>query len=440
MKKSFMEQFQLAKKSMPGGVNSSTRLNRAIGTPFYASEGKGSHVTSIEGKDYIDMCCAHGAGLLGLAHPAVNEAMERAMSLGYLNSFETEYHEELAAKVCNAIPCARRVRFCSSGSEATLHLLRACRAYTGKKKIIRVEGHFHGYHELIYIGGQPPADEFPNNRVKPFIESPGIPEEFAELIIPIPYNDPFALEQAITQHGHETAVLIMEAVNYNTGCIKPQSGYLELVRSLTAEAGIVLFFDEIQSSFKKSIGGAQKDFRVTPDVCTIGKAIGGGLPLSAFCGKAEIMDLYQPVGKVQHSGTFNAHLIPVLAGLAFINEAEKEYFYPGLRQLENRFHDGMNRIIEDHGLNMVVPRHGARFNIIFGRKTEATRYEETFCHKKETMLRFIKGCFEKGVYFHDYGGGPAHHGYSIQHSRQDMDTVLQVAEDVLVCLKKDNAI
>lgn len=436
--KTLTEQFELAKKSMPGGVNSSTRLNRAIGVPFYTSAGRGSHVTSIEGKDYIDMCCAHGAGLLGLAHPAINQAVERAMLLGYLNSFETEYHEELAARVCSIIPCAERVRFCSSGTEATLHLLRACRAYTGKKKIIRVEGHFHGYHELIYIGGQPPEDKFPNNRVRPFIESPGIPDEFAEFIIPIPFNDPFALEQAITEHRHETAALIMEPVNYNTGGIKPKSGYLELVRSLTAEAGIVLFFDEIQSSFKKSLGGAQKDFRVTPDVCTIGKSLGGGLPLSAFCGKAEIMDLYQPVGKVQHSGTFNAHLIPVMAGLAFINEAEKPYFYPKLRELENQFHNGINRIIEDHDLNMVVPHHGARFNILLGRKTEATRYEETFCHNKATMLKFIKGCFEKGIYFHDYGGGPAHHGYSIQHTPQDIDAVLQVMEDVLVGLKKGN--
>ncbi|HHU78893.1 MAG: aspartate aminotransferase family protein [Caldicoprobacterales bacterium] len=437
MAKTLEAQFELAKKSMPGGVNSSTRLNRAIGLPFYAAEGKGSHVKSIEGKDYIDMCCAHGAGLLGQAHPAIDEALQKATSMGYLNSFETEYHEELAAKVCNAIPCADKVRFCSSGSEATLHLIRACRAYTGKKKIMRVEGHFHGYHELIYIGGQPPKDKFPDNRVRPYIESPGIPDEFADLIIPIPFNDPFALEQAIIEHGHETAALIMEPVNYNTGGIKPKSGYLELVRSLTAEAGIVLFFDEIQSSFKKSLGGAQKDFGVVPDVCTIGKSLGGGLPLSAFCGKSEIMDLYQPVGTVQHSGTFNAHLVPILAGLAFLNEAEKPYFYPRLQELENQFHDGINRIIEEHDLNMVVPHHGARFNILLGRRTEAARYEETFCHNRETMFKFIKGCFDRGVYFHDYGGGPSHHGYSIQHTAEDIDNVLQVMEEVLADLREE---
>ena len=440
MMRSFQEQYELAKKTLPGGVNSSTRLNRALGTPFFAAGGKGSQVTSLEGKAYIDMCCAHGAGLLGLAHPAIDEAMRRAMSLGYLNSFETEYHEELAARICGAVPCADRVRFCSSGSEATLHLLRACRAYTGKDKIIRVEGHFHGYHEMIYIGGQPPENEFINNRVHPFIESAGIPAELANYIIPIAFNDSSALEQAIAEHGDEAAVLIMEPVNYNTGGIKPLPGYLQKVRELTTNAGILLFFDEIQSSFKKSTGSAQKDFGVTPDVCTIGKSIGGGLPLSAFCGKAEIMDMYQPVGKVQHSGTFNAHLISVLAGLAFLNEVEKVDFYPWLRTLEEQFHNGIDRIIAAHGLNMVVPYYGARFNILLGRKTEAIRYEETFCHSRETMLRLIRGCFERGVYFHDYGGSPSHHGYSIQHTQQDIDTVLQVMEDVLIKLKKEGRI
>ncbi len=389
----------------------------------------------IEGREYIDMCCAHGAALLGHAHPAVDEALRQAMGLGYVNSFETEYHEQLAREICECIPCAERVRFCSSGSEATLHLIRACRAYTGREKIIRFEGHFHGYHELIYIGGHPPAATVADNRKQPYIESPGIPEEFAEFVIPIPYNDPEALGEAISEHGDETALVILEPVNYNCGCIKPQPGYLELLRQLTKEAGIILFFDEIQSAFRKSRGGAQEDFGVIPDVCTIGKALGGGLPLSAFCGKAEIMDMFQPTGPVQHSGTFNAHLVPILAGLAFVNEAGKPEFYAHLQKLETRFHEGMDRIINTHNLNMIVPHHGARFGILLGRRTPALRYEDTFCHSKELMLNLIKGCWERGVYFHDYGGSAVHHGYCIQHTREDIDTVLNVLEDVLKDLK-----
>jgi len=205
-------------------------VNQALGTPLYASHAQGSRVWDIEGREYIDMCCAHGAALLGHAHPAIDQALRKAIELGYVNSFETEYHEQLAREICECIPCAERVRFCSSGSEATLHLIRACRAYTGREKIIRFEGHFHGYHELIYIGGHPPAENVADNRSKPYIESAGIPEEFAKFIIPIPYNDPEALEEAISEHGDETALVILEPVNYNCGCIKPQPGYLELLR------------------------------------------------------------------------------------------------------------------------------------------------------------------------------------------------------------------
>ena len=429
-------QYFKAKKVLPGGVNSSVRLNRAIGTPFYVSRARGSRVWSIEGREFIDMCCAHGAGLLGHAHPAIDRALRQAAKIGYANAFETEAHEELARRLCAVIPCADRIRFCSSGSEATLHLIRACRAFTGRDKIIRVEGHFHGYHELIYIGGHPPASAFGQNRTHPYLESPGMPAAFADYIIPVPFNDVDALARVIANHGHEAAMVILEPINYNCGGIKAQPGYLEAVRTLTREAGIVLFFDEIQSAFKKSAGGAQADLGVTPDVCTIGKAIGGGLPLSAFCGRAEIMDQFQPVGPVQHSGTFNAHLIPVLAGLAFLDEAAKPGFFAHLRKLEEAFHAGVDRIIRDRDLAMIVPHHGARFNILLGRRTPAVRYEDTFCHDKALMLKIVKGCYDRGVYFHDYGGGPAHHGYSVQHTLADINRVLDVMDDVLGKLKK----
>ncbi|MFZ5832917.1 MAG: aspartate aminotransferase family protein [Planctomycetota bacterium] len=426
-----------AQEVLPGGVNSSTRLNRALKMPFYASKGRGSRLWDIEGREFIDMSCAHGAGLLGNAHPAIDEALRQAADLGYLSALETPYHEQLARLVCQHVPCAERVRFCSAGSEATLHLIRACRGFTGRDKIIRVEGHFHGYHELIYIGGHPPAEALPQNRQSPYVESLGIPKAFAQFIIPIPYNDRDALERTVEEHGRETAMLILEPVNYNCACIKPEPGYLEFCREITRDAGIVLFFDEIQSIFKKSLGGAQQDFGVVPDVCTIGKSLGGGLPLSAFCGKAEIMDMFQPVGPVQHSGTFNAHLVPVLAGLAFLREATTPAFYTSLQALELQFHQGIERIIRDHDLNLVVPYHGARFNMVIGTRKPPRRYEDTFCHDKHVFLRILRACWERGVFFHDYGGGPLHHGYSVQHSADDIAQVLDVLETVLLQVKQD---
>ncbi|MFN0055315.1 MAG: aspartate aminotransferase family protein [Planctomycetales bacterium] len=434
------EHFAKARQVMPGGVNSSVRVNQALGKPLFAQSARGSRVVDLEGREFIDMCCAHGAALLGHGHPAIDEALRKAMDMGYAAVFETVYHEELARLVCDDIPCAERVRFCSSGSEATLHLIRVCRAYTGRKKIIRVEGHFHGYHEHVYIGGHPPRDYFPKNRAAPYIESPGIPEEFASLIVPIPHNDPEALAQAIERHGRDTALLILEPINWNWGGIRCDPEYLRQVRQMTRDAGIVLFFDEIQSVYKTRGLSAQKDYGVTPDVCTVGKSLGGGLPLSGFCGIAEIMDQFKPVGKVQHSGTFNAHLVPVLAGLAFIRETHQPYFYDTLEKLEQQFHPALDEILRRRNVQFMAPYCGARFSLVTGRTTPAHRYEDLFCHQPQVLLRFIRGCYDRGVYFHDYGGSPTHHGFSVQHTRDDLERVLGVIDDVVGEMQREGAL
>lgn len=424
--------FERAKQVLPGGVNSSTRYNRGIGLPLYISHASGDKLYDLDGNEYIDMCCAHGAGLLGNAHPAIEAALKQAISMGICNSMETVYHEQLAREICEMIPCAEEVRFVNAGSEATLHLIRLCRAYTGKKKIIRMEGTFHGYHESIYIGGQVSPDELARNRICAVPESAGIPEEFASLIIPVPYNDTDAFDRAIAEHSDEVAMVILEPIVYNTSCIMPLPGYLEHLRQVTKERGIVLFFDEVQTSFKTNVAGAQGFFGVVPDVCSFGKSVGGGLPLSGMCGKREIMECFKPVGSCQHSGTFNAPLPNVLCGLAFLNEIKKESFYPRLAALEDYFYSGLQRIVKENDLNIVIVSHGPQFNITFGRKTPPVRYEDSFTHKKETMWRFCKGCFERGVYFHDYGGGPSHHGFTIAHSEESLGKVLTVVEAVLL--------
>lgn len=208
-------------------------------------------------------------------------------------------------------------------------------------------------------------------------------------------------------------------------------GYLELLRKLTRETGVLLFFDEIQSAFKKSPGGAQQDFGVVPDVCTVGKSLGGGMPLSAFCGRADVMDAFKPVGSVQHSGTFNATLIPVLAGNAFLDEIRRPGFYDRLEQLGARFHAAVDEMIHRLGVNMIVPHHGFRFNFVLGRRTPAQRYEDTFCHDPAVMLKIFRSCWKRGVYFHDYGGSPCHHGFSVQHTEDDIDSVVSILEDTL---------
>ena len=444
------ELFRRAKQFIPGGVCASTRLNQALGRPVYVTRAQGARFTDADGHEYVDMCCSHGAALLGHGHPAVCEALAKAASLGICCSFDTPYHVELAERLCKPpshqasaarrsfsgggiIPCAERVRFTNSGTEATLHALRVCRAFTGRDKIIRFLGHFHGYHEFTYVGGHPPREAL--RRASEFRESAGIPPAMSQYIVAVEFNDLDALEKAIRLHRGEVGTVILEPVNYNSGCIMPKRGYLKGLRRLTSENGMLLFFDEVQSSFKNSPGGAQEDFGVTPDICTIGKALGGGLPLSAICGRADIMDRFKPVGDVQHSGTFNAPLVNILGGLAFCKEIAEPLFYPRLRLLGDHFYTALNGVIRRVGVPVVAPRHGARFGILMGLSTPPTNYRETLEHRKDIMLAFIKAAVGCGVYFHDYGGSPCHHGFSAAHTDEDMARVLEAVEGALKCVK-----
>ena len=266
--------FKRARQSLPGGVCASTRLNQALGHPLYVDHAHGAHIVDVDGKSWLDMSCGHGAALLGHGHPAIVEALVRSAELGICSAHDMRYHVEVAETLCQMIPCAERIRFTNSGSEATLHALRLCRAVSGRDNIIRFTGHFHGYHELTYIGGHVPADRLDD--ASSYVESPGIPEPMAQFIVALPYNDLEAVERALQQRGGDIGTIILEPVDFNSGGIAPQPGFLEGLRDLSRQYDVILFFDEIQSSFKKSTGGAQADFGVTPDICTIGKSLGGG--------------------------------------------------------------------------------------------------------------------------------------------------------------------
>lgn len=427
--------YSRGRHALPGGVCSSTRFNQAWGKPVYASRAKGARFWDIEGREFLDFSMSHGATLLGHAPDCLKPALDTAWQLGILCSLDTPYHIELAEQLCRIVPCAERVRFTSSGSEATLHALRLCRAATGREKVIRFYGHFHGYHEFTFIAGHPPADQI--GAQPPYRESPGIPRALADLIIPVEYNDIAGLEAAVAKHKDEAGTILIEVVDYNCGCIGPQPGFLERARELATKNGMILFFDEIQSFAKQSPGGAQHDFGVTPDLCTIGKSLGAGLPLSAIAGRAELMDQYKPVGNVAHSGTFNAPLLSILAGLAFVNEIQKPEFWDRIRLLGNRLYAGLDEISRRSPIPVRFQHHGSRFGIIFGTREPVTNYSQSLCHKKETMLEFCRQTTARGVYFHDYGGGSCHHGYSIVHTPEDIDQALNAIGDSLKAMGQE---
>jgi len=427
------ELWQRAKQFLPGGVCSSTRHNVALGHPMYVSRAAGSRFTSVTGRDYIDMCCGHGAALLGHGHPAIGRALSEANALGLCCAFDTPQVVDLAETICRFLPCAERVRFTNSGTEATLHAIRLCRAVSKRDKLIRFTGHFHGYHEHTYIGGHPPAESLAT--ASSFRESPGIPEALTQYIVALPFNDLEAVEATFKDQAHEIGTIILEPIDFNSGGIQPRPGYLAGLRKLASDYGVILFFDEIQSAFKRSTGGAQTDFGVIPDICTIGKSLGGGLPLSAICGRADLMDRFKPVGDVQHSGTFNAPLTSVMAGLGFCTEVVRPDFYPHLEKLGVALYGGMEAVITEVGLPVQVPHYGARFGLMFGLDKPPVDYRDALRHRRDLMLEFVRQMAPQGVYFHDYGGGPCHHGFSSAHSLEDIAKVLEAFRNSMLAIK-----
>jgi len=417
---------------LPGGVCSSTRFNAAWGRPVYAQTSRGARFVDVDGREFLDMSMSHGASLLGHAPDCLKSAFDQAWELGLLGSLDSPFHVELAEELCRLVPCAERIRFTNSGSEATLHALRLCRAVSGRDKVIRFFGHFHGYHEFTFVGGHPPADQL--NAVPAWRESAGIPRSLAELIIPVDYNDPEALERTVQQHAHEAGTLLIEPVDFNCGCILPEPGFLEHARNLATRHKLVLFFDEIQSFAKKSAGGAQQDFGVTPDICTIGKSLGAGLPLSAIAGRADLMDRFKPVGDVAHSGTFNAPLLNVLAGLVFVRQIQQPDFWQRMDALGGQFYPALDDIVRSSPVPVRIQHHGSRFGMVFGTREPVRCYRDALCHRRDQMLEFCRQTTERGVYFHDYGGGPCHHGFSLAHSDEDIAQVLQVMEDSLAAM------
>lgn len=424
--------YERGRNVLPGGVCSSTRWNSAWQKPVYAKSSKGARFVDVEGREFLDMSMSHGAALLGHAPECLRRVFEQTWELGVLGSLDSEYHIELAEELCRIVPSSERVRFTNSGSEATLHALRLCRAASGRDKVIRFFGHFHGYHEFTFVAGHPPADQMQAS--PPFRESAGIPASLAELIIPVEYNDVDALEAVIRSHAHEAGTLLIEPVDFNCGCILPEPGFLERARELADEHDLILFFDEIQSFAKKSPGGAQQDFGVIPDICTIGKSLGASLPLSAICGRADLMDRFKPTGDVAHSGTFNAPLPNILAGLEFVREIQRPEFWDTINSLGDQLFPALQDIAARSPVPVRFQHHGSRFGIVFGTRDPVRCYSDALYHSPEQMLQFCREATDRGVYFHDYGGGACHHGYSLAHTADDITQVLQVIEDSLVAM------
>ena len=427
-----LAQYETAQQFLAGGVSSSTRLNKAINHPLFIDRAAGCRVWDLDGKEYIDLCCSHGATLVGHGDERIAAAIRRAMERGAPCSYENETHALLAEQLCQAVPCLERVRFTGSGTEATMHCIRLARAVTGKTKLLRFEGNFHGYHDQVMFAA--PVGQVFNLSHELVPISTGVPAQLGEQLIQIPYNRPEILEEIIPRHAHELAAAICEPVWYNAGCILPTKEFISTLRQLTERHGIVLIFDEVLSAFRMGPGGAQEYLGITPDLCTLGKAVGGGVPLSVFGGRRDLMARLMPQGDCQHSGTYNGHPSAVAAGLAAVEAYRSPGFYDHIRTVGERLFSGLQEIFTRRGIGARVQGLGARFGIYFGLTEEVTSYAQVQRHSREQMLRFIAAAIEHGVYFHDYGGGACHHGFCHAMTVADVEEAIQRLDGAVTAL------
>ncbi len=387
------ELFRKALRLMPGGVNSPVRAFRAVGgDPVFISSGKGSRITDVDGRSYIDFVMSWGPLVLGHCHPEVVEAVAKALGTGTSFGASTAAEVELAERLVEAFPSMERVRLVSSGTEATISAVRVARAATGREKILKFEGCYHGHGDsfLVKAGSGVATLGLP--------DSPGVPRALAELTITVPFNDTQALEEAFRVHHRQLAAAVVEPVAGNMGVVPPLEGFLEKLRSLTAEHGTVLIFDEVITGFRIAYGGAQQTCRVLPDLTTLGKIIGGGLPVGAYGGKAALMDLVAPVGPVYQAGTLSGNPLAVSAGLKTLEILRRPGTYDRLNSLSEKLTAGLGAEAKRAGVALAINRVASMFTPFF---TRGPVVDYASARKAETsaFAGFFRAMLEQGVYF-----------------------------------------
>jgi glutamate-1-semialdehyde 2,1-aminomutase len=385
---------QRAERFLPGGVDSPARAFRAVGgDPPFVERGEGAYLWDADGNRYIDYFGSWGPMILGHAFPpvvdAIRDAAVRSASFGATTASEAD----LAELVVRAFPSIDKLRFVNSGTEATMSAIRLARAFTGRKLVVKFEGCYHGHSDglLVKAGSGVATFGIPG--------SAGVPDEIAHLTLALPYNDAQAIEDAVAAHPHEIACVIVEPVVGNAGCIPPAPGYLEALREITNREGALLIFDEVMTGFRVAPGGAQELYGITPDLTTLGKILGGGLPCAAFGGRADIMDLLAPIGSVYQAGTLSGNPLAMAAGMATVGHLldHREAVYPLLESLSEAVVNGILAEAALVGVPMVANRVGAMFTWFF-RSGPVTDYASAAKSDTGAFARFHRTMLEQGVW------------------------------------------
>ena len=417
------EQFKAAQNHIPGGVNSPVRaFNGVGGEPVFINHAQGAYIYDEDDKQYIDYVGSWGPMILGHAHPEVIAAVREAAGNGLSFGAPTVIETMMADKVCQLVPSMDMVRMVSSGTEATMSAIRLARGYTGRDKLIKFEGCYHGHADSLLVKagsgaltlGQP--------------SSPGVPAALAELTVTLPYNDLDAFNTAIEEIADQTACVIIEPVAGNMNCIPPVTGFLEGVRETCTKHNIVLIFDEVMTGFRVALGGAQGHYNVTPDLTTLGKIIGGGMPVGAFGGKREIMEHIAPLGPVYQAGTLSGNPIAMAAGLKTLELISAPGFYEDIGAKVKTLTDGILEAAQSTGIAMTCNRVGGMFGLFFNDQTVNSFEQATQCDI-EQFRTFFHGMLNEGIYMAPsaYEAGFV----SSQHSDDDLQKTIDAAAAVL---------
>ncbi len=352
--------FNQAQQLIPGGVNSPVRACRSVGCdPLFVAKAQGCCITDVDGNEFIDFVGSWGPMILGHAHPEVVEAIQRAAVHGTSFGAPCEQEVELAARICAAVPSLEKVRFVNSGTEATMSAIRLARGYTGRKVVVKFDGCYHGHADsfLVKAGSGVITLGIPG--------SPGVPEAIVKNTLSIPYNNIEVLERTLRDPEIDIACVIVEPVAGNMGVVVPERAFLQRLRDLTTELGIVLIFDEVITGFRLALGGAQERFGILPDLTCLGKIIGGGLPVGAYGGKRELMDMIAPSGPIYQAGTLSGNPLAMAAGLAMLDVVQRPGFYEALEATSTWFGTEMERLAAAAPVPITVNRIGSLMTCFF---------------------------------------------------------------------------
>ena len=418
--------WQKSQQFIPGGVNSPVRNFSKVGShPRFIARGAGAKVYDIDGNEYIDYVASWGPLVLGHAHPSVVAAIGAAAANGTSFGAPTTLETELAEIIVNAVPSIEQVRLVNSGTEATMTAIRVARGYTGRDKIIKIDGCYHGHVDYLLAKAGSGVATFGLS------DSGGVPEDFARNTLTVPFNNPDAVRQAIEANPDEIACLILEPIMGNMGIIPPRDGYLNELREITEAHGVVLIFDEVITGFRVAYGGAQSRYNVTPDMTCLGKIIGGGLPVGAYGGKRDIMRCVAPEGDVYQAGTLSGNPLAVTAGITTLQKLAEPGVYEKLENGAAALADGLAEASKKHGIDAWHSRVGSMLMLYFTPET-VTDADGARTADTDRFQQYFWGLVKRGVYV---APSQFEAGFvSLVHSQEDIDTTIQAASQVLADL------